>query len=532
MEILKKNNLLFIEKNCTGNKHLICENNVLYLKNNINELTTDMFDKFVNSIIGLSSYVNCLSGANKNYLLITDFIILASSKIKINPVKMIIMMQFIYDDILEKILINQTLINKNYIEEILLCKNAKTYYGSIINVPYLFLNSVKIKSFNYIMQNIGVKSFFDIMNIFKEHVLKEYEKPICEFITKNKELLKTNKLFDNFINNYLNKPMIFKSIYKIMVLTKEKKMDLLNKVASSQTFEPSIFLVILEENDIIPNETTINNLLSKINSKNYNVNYFKIIAEIFDIFVLYGFIITKKLIIQLIRKRCYVNCIEKYNIEIDNEILEECAMASYYPYNYSCVPSTKIMLIECKKEDNLQQIKKLKEKGGVLTYECLENACGVKKNAKVIKFLINECKLKPTQKCLTNFQTTYGIEALDFLMLNYDNNQDKKDVKTNNKIIIDNDSTLSIDKKNIEINKEVDYLLKVKIAKLLNYNKTTIKYNDLYELMLKYLINNKLIIANFFVINSELSKLLKINQCSIINIDQLDNILSYFINNK
>ena len=56
-----------------------------------------------------------------------------------------------------------------------------------------------------------------------------------------------------------------------------------------------------------------------------------------------------------------------------------------------------------------------------------------------------------------------------------------------------------------------------------------IKYLDLYEIVLKYIISNKLIIGNYFVINDKLSKLLKINYCTIINIDQLDNILTYFI---
>ena len=101
--------------------------------------------------------------------------------------------------------------------------------------------------------------------------------------------------------------------------------------------------------------------------------------------------------------------------------------------------------------------------------------------------------------------------------------------KTNDKLILDNDSTMTIDKRTIEINTELDYVLKTKIKKLFDYKKKTIKYVDLYELMLKYLINHNLIIGNYFVINGELCNLLKINQCTLVNIDQLDNILSYFI---
>jgi hypothetical protein len=88
---------------------------------------------------------------------------------------------------------------------------------------------------------------------------------------------------------------------------------------------------------------------------------------------------------------------------------------------------------------------------------------------------------------------------------------------------------MSIDKKNIEINNDTEYILKNKVKIFFNYNKKTIKYLELYELMLKYLINHKLVIGNYFVINDELCNLLKINQCTLVNIDQIDNILTYFI---
>ena len=45
----------------------------------------------------------------------------------------------------------------------------------------------------------------------------------------------------------------------------------------------------------------------------------------------------------------------------------------------------------------------------------------------------------------------------------------------------------------------------------------------------KYLINNKLIIGNYFVIDCKLSNLLKINNSTIINVDQIHNMLTYFI---
>ena len=54
-------------------------------------------------------------------------------------------------------------------------------------------------------------------------------------------------------------------------------------------------------------------------------------------------------------------------------------------------------------------------------------------------------------------------------------------------------------------------------------------YKDLYQIFLKYLIDNKLVIATYFVINTELSELFKINSCTIMHIDEISNVLSYFV---
>ncbi len=47
--------------------------------------------------------------------------------------------------------------------------------------------------------------------------------------------------------------------------------------------------------------------------------------------------------------------------------------------------------------------------------------------------------------------------------------------------------------------------------------------------MLKYLINKKLIIGNYFIINDELSAILKLETSSLLHIDQIKNIITYFI---
>ena len=86
-----------------------------------------------------------------------------------------------------------------------------------------------------------------------------------------------------------------------------------------------------------------------------------------------------------------------------------------------------------------------------------------------------------------------------------------------------------VEPKVIIINKDIEYNLKTKIKNFLNYKRKTIKYDDLYELIIKYLTGNNLIIGNYFVIDNDLSDLLKINNCSILHIDQIENIMTYLI---
>ncbi len=72
-------------------------------------------------------------------------------------------------------------------------------------------------------------------------------------------------------------------------------------------------------------------------------------------------------------------------------------------------------------------------------------------------------------------------------------------------------------------------LKKNKIKKFFNYNKKSITYLEVYEIMLKYLIEKKLIIGNYFVLNAELAGILKLENCNILHIDQLKNITTYLI---
>ena len=522
--------LTFMSKNC-DNRHAVCNNNMNYFKNSMANLTKANFDRFIDGLIGNGNYNNCLSSySNRNYETVIDFIVLGSRLVEIAPSKFISMCQLInFDDKIISMLTNQLKMNPNYKRELINCKTAKTNYGSQIYFMSQCFSSKKIGTIKFMMGDMEIDYFFEMVKLLKDCLSSDCEHLMCDYINKNESIIKTHSEVNTLIDSFINKPKIIKTIYRVLssIVTPGKKLEILNKVVLSNTLDVALILNILEGNDVMPNNITIDNLLSKVYFRSAGAPNARLIAEIIDIFVLYGFKITKDIVIKLLKKSCYINSIEKYPILIDESILEECAELSYYPYDFMCVPPPKVMLKECGKENNIEQIKKLKEKGGVITVRCLEKACGVRKNGRVLKYIISECGVKPDEDCLIRFQLTHCLEALDLIMKHYSNK--KEEPVKSNKIELDNDSTMTIEKRLIEISPDLEYVVKNKIKKLFDYKKKTIKYADLYELMLKYLISHKLIIGNYFVINSELCNLLKINQCTIVNIDQLDNILSYFI---
>ena len=259
----------------------------------------------------------------------------------------------------------------------------------------------------------------------------------------------------------------------------------------------------------------------------------KIIADIIDVFIIYGLTVTKELIIKMLNKTCYIENIEKYNIPIDNDILYICSNYSYYPYKFDCKPPISVLIKECSKGDNLEIIKKLKEYGGVYNTTCLIEACKNPKNGRVIKYLVNECGVQANNDCITAFQTAYHIDSLDIIIKGYNPKVNEQTKSNENKFTeINSNSLIQIQPRNINYDKndiKLDFNLKTKIRKFFDYKKKTIKYLEIYEIILKYLIDNKLVIGNYFVLNNELANILKLEGCMLLHIDQIGNMISYFI---
>ncbi len=529
--------LIPIKKQCDV-KHTHC-NEILF---NINKFNINVSQEYLNDFIDMITCninQNCLLYYNnKNHCGIVKFLLKHSKTLKIKKMELII--PNLTDDNTCELIKNQMSLDDKLIDKIMSMSMVLRYCK--INFLNGLLQQCKFKTIETIAMSLNLQDFekfiaFTInknfsFNISLTNIINKYI-----LLKKNEFALEKNvDIGIKIINATINNVSVITNLCPLILnnINKPKlKKEIVDKIISTQNID--LILCILEFNDIVVDIDTVDKLIEKVNRNPiYDSNAIKI-ATIIDLLCDYGLVINKNLIIKLLEKGCYVNDLESHGISIDSEILSKCAELSYYPYKFDMIPTSTILEKECSKPNNLITIKKLKEFGGIYTTKCLELACNLNKNGKTIKYLIEECNVKVSENCLQNFQNMYNTEALDVIIKKYINDQQNKktnnDDDSNNYFEINEKATMTVTPRNIKLNenKNFNYQIKNKIRKFLGYNKKTILYEELFELFLKYLIHNKLVIGKYFVINIELSNLLKINHCVIMNIEQIHNILTYFI---
>ncbi|AYV79969.1 MAG: hypothetical protein Gaeavirus3_23 [Gaeavirus sp.] len=526
-----------IHKKCENN-HAICKNNAEILLQ-IQPITKISIELFINTLL-LNNTTQCIirDKTGSNYGLIHKVLQTASLTVEINIQQLALIQHEIQDSILKIIYENQYNLNKQFINDALTTIIHQRHGIKSNNLITLLIESRKMSTIVYIQSTITTDNFPTFIKVTKQILnstnitSNELETQIINYIKKNNTV--SQKINIETLEAFTSKPKILKILFELPTpppfITPIQKKEFFDKliITHNARIDHSLVITILDSKDIIPDMKTVNNLISKVYISKGPCSENRNIASVLDIFILYGLQVTRQLITTLITKGCLLNNIEKYPIIINNEILEACATHSYYPYSFACKPPISVMYIECKKEDNLIIIKNLKEKGGPIDTACLRCACSIRRNEKVLKYIIDECNIKPDKLCLEEFSRTYSIDGLLTIMNNYTNIPTTSNNKIQN-LIIDPDSTISIERHDIKTTKDKHYILKTKIKRLLNHKPKTIEYIKLYELMLKYLIDKKLVIGNYFIINAELSSILKINECSIMNVSELDNLISYFI---
>lgn len=523
---------------CNGS-HNLCVNVAKKFNTNIEdpELTQELFIAYL-QYISSSSYNSCLSTYNSQNNSVQSFILSSSAKFIFPTQYFSLLINHVSDVNFLKLIQNQVEKNPDYIKIMTEQENVVGNYGNNYNLICSILNSstTKSQSIKYIFSKIDPNTFMLIITKIRASININNENYIADYIKTNANwFLQNQDKCIYIINNLPYKTSIIKEIFKIVSLSSnsEVKIELLNKAINN--LDKNVMLTIFESSkDIIPDEKMIENLLTKVyvNHGFRGASNNNTIAEIIDILIMYGLQVNKNIIIKLLNKTCYINNIERFNIPIDEDILYVCSNFSYYPYKFNIKPPISILIKECSKQDNLETIKKLKEYGGEYNTQCLIEACRNVKNGKVIKFLINDCAVKSNDTCIKVFEDTYKTEALELIIKGYDPDKNNEIKKRNETIEIDSNSTIIIEPNNFKFNKNdksIDFKLKNKIKKFFSYKKNSIKYIEIYEILLKYLIEKKLVIGNYFILNNDLAMILKLDSCLIIHIDQIHNILTYFL---
>ena len=277
-----------------------------------------------------------------------------------------------------------------------------------------------------------------------------------------------------------------------------------------------------------------------INGKesSYNANLMDLLIS-FNI----GIEVNKELVINLLKRNQYINNISKYGIVINNEIMEIAAENDVFMYTTNDIPSEKYLSIMCSKaryykgeKELLKELERLRQIGGIYTKKCMKSACLIGSHA-IINFLIDSCNLKLDDECVAPLCLYEETKIFAKIVKNYSKTNLDLEVSPpdNKKQIFINDELITrvncreINGKKMEINENEKYNIYNQIKELLNIKQEQITFQELYFTTLKFLINNKYVIGQYFFISGRLSKILKIDEGTICQIDDLKNVTQYFI---
>jgi hypothetical protein len=463
------------------------------------------------------------------------------------------------EDIID-IMVSQELIygnNSNIIDQLIMCIFKNAYYSKLNKVTNFIIknyftlkdiNNVKFIDNNY-FKTIVIEHYELIIKLIKNEILnqiliKKFYDNIILVIYNNEIIIS----YVNIIKNDLNfNRLDLDQIYYTLIYENISKSCLNNNFYGNRYVVPSFsHKVILKISEFIGKDKLkqyINSKYKEIiishkqyksinNQINLRTNSSMQMSKKIELLLFFGLDVTKEVLLFMINNGYFIKEIDKYGIEICDDIMINCTTCRFYPYKYVKSPPTKVLEIECGYDDNYENIIYLKELGGEFNAQCLINACKTKASGKLIKFLIEKCNIKVTLDCIKKFEEANEFNGLSLLLKNYD---DTKIKPVEEKIVeLNNNCVMKIEKNNLKYDiTDENYVfdLKKKVVNFFEFKNIKYKYVDLKLKFYEYLISNNLIIGKYFVVNNKLSKFFKINQCVIIDCNYIDNILTYFVEN-
>lgn len=140
--------------------------------------------------------------------------------------------------------------------------------------------------------------------------------------------------------------------------------------------------------------------------------------KILELFVEYGYVIDKDDVMLSIKHKHEIPNIESY-VTLDEEFLRLCHDHNFYPnYDFKCIPKE---LLELQKLCNIKRLPSvrahIKKHKIVPDSICMENACKIKNNDKIIQLLVDSGGVV-TAKCFEEYGKAINDKSLNIMAKN------------------------------------------------------------------------------------------------------------------
>lgn len=202
---------------------------------------------------------------------------------------------------------------------------------------------------------------------------------------------------------------------------------------------------------------------SDSDSYDYEHNMMKI-----ELFFQHGFVPTRDDIKLSIMNSIEINNIDRFEIDMDREMLELCRQYGFYPkYNFSCISAEMLQLQKACKIKDISVIKKLiKEHNLVPDSVCMENVSYYKEN-NILEYLVS-CGGKVTLRCINKRLSNYRHSAYVTTLIDHFEEENTRIIKEYEDRITELERQLS--EKN---NSQVTQVAQVKQSKQIKQTKQT-----------------------------------------------------------
>jgi hypothetical protein len=252
---------------------------------------------------------------------------------------------------------------------------------------------------------------------------------------------------------------------------------------------------------------------------------------ILDLLIKHGLIVTKKVVMDLIKINKIIPNPELFGVILDEDIIVTAIKQKYFSYVPPFTPTNKMMEELCENlpdaTKSIEYLEKYKSLGGKFTQKCMENATTCN-NKSVIKYLIEVAKINVDTVSYANFsmrqESHILFDAFEPTPINHEIIDADTFVELNNEILT------TITKCPKTFNETDMCVLNKRMKELLGIKSITIPFGTLSPQIIQYLINNQYVIGQYFVIDGEFANIMQMEGGEICHIDEVRNIAEYLVN--